>query len=163
MRLYEPSDLEACRNLWRELTQRHRDIYDDPTIGGADPGPAFDEHLTREDLANVWVAERGGEVIGLCGLLIEGYVGEVEPVVVTAAERSRGVGGKLVEKALEEARARKLRFLNVRPVGRNVEAIRFFRRAGFRVLNRVELTIDLTHNILRRRDGVKLHGEQFQY
>ena len=53
--------------------------------------------------------------------------------------------------------------VNVRPVGRNVEAIRFFRRAGFRVLNRVELTIDLTHNILRRRDGVKLHGEQFQY
>jgi N-acetylglutamate synthase-like GNAT family acetyltransferase len=163
VRLYEPPDLAACRNLWRELTQRHRDIYHDPTIGGADPGTAFDDHLAREDLAHVWVAERGGQVIGLCGLLIERDVGEVEPVVVTAAERSRGVGSKLVEKALEEARARKLRFLNVRPVGRNVEAIRFFHRAGFRVLNRVELTVDLAHNIPRRRDGIELHGEQFQY
>ncbi len=35
IRLYEPADLADCRSLWAELTQRHRDIYADPTIGGA--------------------------------------------------------------------------------------------------------------------------------
>jgi hypothetical protein len=33
--------------------------------------------------------------------------------------------------------------LNVRPVGRNLEAIRFFYRAGFELLGRPELFMDL--------------------
>ncbi len=40
-----PSDREACRALWRELTECHRTIYGDPSIGGDDPGLYFDEHL----------------------------------------------------------------------------------------------------------------------
>src|SRR5688572_16327169 len=47
VRGYEPRDLEACRGLWVELTQRHRDIFDAPEIGGDDSGSAFDEHLAK--------------------------------------------------------------------------------------------------------------------
>ncbi len=43
VRAYQREDYEACRELWRELTERHRDIYGDPTIGGAIPGA----HSTR--------------------------------------------------------------------------------------------------------------------
>ena len=45
IRLYKPGDLETCRELWVELTEWHRQIYDSPGIGGADPGKQFDEHL----------------------------------------------------------------------------------------------------------------------
>jgi hypothetical protein len=38
IREYTPADVDACRDLWRALTQRHRDIHGDPSIGGADPG-----------------------------------------------------------------------------------------------------------------------------
>ena len=37
VRGYEARDLEACRGLWVELTQKHRDIFDSPEIGGDDP------------------------------------------------------------------------------------------------------------------------------
>jgi hypothetical protein len=43
IREYMPADLETCRELWPALTQRHRDIYANPSIGGADPGMEFDQ------------------------------------------------------------------------------------------------------------------------
>ena len=45
VRAYESRDLDACRGLWEELTQWHRDLYQNPGIGGDDPGRFFDRHL----------------------------------------------------------------------------------------------------------------------
>lgn len=162
IRPYQPVDLETCRELWRELTQRHRDIYDDQTIGGDDPGPAFDEHLGRKDLVGVWLAERDGEVLGLCGLLVEGDGGEVEPIVVRAAERSKGIGRQLVERAIAEARERGVRFLSVKPVARNIEAIAFFYEAGFGMLGHLDLFMELSRP-MPRRPGITIHGHEFTY
>ena len=39
IRTYESEDRDACRLLWAELTQHHRELYADPTIGGEQPGP----------------------------------------------------------------------------------------------------------------------------
>jgi len=36
-RKYRSSDIEQCRSLWKELTEWHRIIYKDPTIGGENP------------------------------------------------------------------------------------------------------------------------------
>ena len=43
VRAYADADYAACRVLWAELTSHHREIYEDPTIGGADPGAGVDE------------------------------------------------------------------------------------------------------------------------
>ena len=56
IREYRPTDLSAGRDLWRQLTQRHRDIYDDQSIGGDDPGLQFDDYLATDELAGPWVA-----------------------------------------------------------------------------------------------------------
>ena len=45
IRPYGPSDLEACRDLYTQLVEHHREIYDDPSIGGDDPGAGFDDDL----------------------------------------------------------------------------------------------------------------------
>ena len=139
IRPYEERDLAACRELWCELTQRHRDIYDSESIGGDDPGRHFDEHLARKDLAGLWVAERDGAVLGFTGLLRDGSEAEVEPIVVREGERSRGIGRALLRHAESEARSLGATSLNIRPVARNVEAIRLFVAEGFDLLGHVQL------------------------
>lgn len=123
--------------MWVELTSWHRALYARPWIGGDDPGQSFDEHARR---AAVWVAERRGEVVGFAAL--DGD--ELEPVVVTAAHRSGGIGRALVAAVLAEAERRGLDRVRVRPVARNDAAIAFFRACGFDVLARVELQRDVS-------------------
>jgi GNAT superfamily N-acetyltransferase len=163
IRPYRPTDHSACRQLWVELTEHHRDLYDDPGLGGSDPGAAFEEYLTRLDLSGVWVAEHAEDgVVGLVGLLLKGRAGEVEPVVVRQASRGRGIGTELLTHVAEEARRRGLRFLTISPVSRNLSAIRCFHAAGYGVLSAVELTLDLGERGHEWRDGLELHDLRFQ-
>jgi GNAT superfamily N-acetyltransferase len=143
IRPYTPADLESCRALWTDLTQRHRDIYEDPSIGGESPGLYFDRHLARVGADHIWVAEGEGKVLGLVGLIVEDQEAEVEPIVVASGYRSRGIGRALLNAVVLEAEKLGVRFLNVRPVARNAEAIAFFNHAGFRLLGHVELCMEL--------------------
>jgi N-acetylglutamate synthase-like GNAT family acetyltransferase len=164
IREYTDADLEECRELWRHLTQRHRDIYDDPTIGGADPGPYFDEHYLVEDKpVKVWVAERNGELVGLCGLLVQDGEAQLEPIVVTDGERNAGIGSQLAQTAIAEAERLGVSAIVVRPVGRNDKAIRFFHREGFDVLDRVELTKPIRRRPNPPAGTTELHDRTFTH
>lgn len=164
IREYEPSDYAAGRSLWAELTEHHRRIYGDPTIGGDDPGAAFDEYLAAPERVGSWVADQGGRVVGLTGLLDRGRSGEVEPVVVTQSLRSRGLGRLLIDQVVVEATTRGYEYLAIRPVARNVSAIRGFYGAGFRTLGgHVELTMDLAARRHGWLEGASLHGLEFRY
>jgi GNAT superfamily N-acetyltransferase len=163
VRPYRPADHAAGRRLWVELTEQHRTLYDDASFGGADPGAAFEDYLTRLDLSGVWVADhsRAG-VIGLIGLLLNGRYGEIEPVVVDAAHRGRGIGRLLLREVAEEARRRRLAGLTVRPQLRNVEALHCLYAAGYDVVSAVELTLDLRTRQPAWRDGVDLGSLMFR-
>lgn len=145
VRLYEHTDREACRTLWRELTQTHRDLYDDQSIGGEhDPGDFFDEHLETAGADSVWVAELDGRVVGFTSLLRpKEALGELEPIVVAPEVRGSGVGKALALKVIERARELQIRRLDVRPAARNGAAIRFFHDLGFDSLGQLELMIYL--------------------
>jgi GNAT superfamily N-acetyltransferase len=164
VREYAPSDYHACRSLWTELTDHHRRLYGDRTIGGDDPGSGFDEYLETPHRVNSWVAVIDGAVVGLTGLFDHGAGGEVEPVVVTSARRWRGVGQTLIERVAAEAARRGYEYLAVRPVARNVTAIQSFYEAGFRTLGgHIDLTMDLRDRRHGWMEGVKLHGLDFRY
>lgn len=77
IRRYQPEDRAQCRALWRELTEWHRNIYQDPTIGGATPEDHFDEHLAKVGTDRLWVAVCDSRVVGLIGLIIEGNEAEI--------------------------------------------------------------------------------------
>ena len=143
IRPYEDGDLAACRTLWAELTQTHRDLYDDQSFGGDDPGRGFDHYLAEDRPERLWVAEADGGVVGLAGLLVTDDHAELEPIVVADAARGRGTGRALAEAVVAAARDLGFPRVRVRPVGRNTEAIRFFHALGFDVLGRVDLRIDL--------------------
>jgi ribosomal protein S18 acetylase RimI-like enzyme len=84
------------------------------------------------------VAEEAGAVIGclqLCilpGLSSEGaYRGLLEDVRVDSRRRSRGVGEKLVRWAVDEARARGCRLVELLTHHTRLDAQRFYERLGF--------------------------------
>lgn len=164
IRPYTPADLEPCRALWTALTDHHRTLYGDPTIGGAQPGLYFDAHLEHVGAKRLWVADADGTVCGLVGLIVRGEEADIEPIVVSFAHRGRGIGQQLLARARQEAEALQVRFLGVKPVARNVEAMAFFYKAGFQLLGQVELFMDLSFSAERTwEDGVTIHGHTFKY
>src|SRR4051812_31833499 len=90
VRSYRPSDHSAGRRLWSELTLQHNRMYCDPNDDG---GAGFEESLPRLDLSGLWVADHADDgVIGMVGLVMRDRAGGVEPVVVTASHRHKGIG-----------------------------------------------------------------------
>ena len=164
IREHQDGDLESCTQLWRELTQRHRDIYFDQSIGGDDPGVTFENYLKKTNLAGIWVAEQDTLVIGMVGLLVYGNDAEIEPIVIRSDFRSRGVGTLLIEKLKIEAKQRRAGYLSIRPVARNIEAIKCFHRAGFSLLGHIDMFLDLSEEDDQGwQDGVTIHGNTFRY
>ena len=163
VREYEERDRDACRQLWAQLTQWHRDLYDDQSIGGDDPAGWFDRYLEEKQPVAVWVADLDGRVVGFTGALaLEGLRYELEPIVVDAELRGRGIGDALARAVIERARSDRMRGVEVRPVARNSDAIRFFHAHGFDVLGQLELTLDLVRPE-RWRDGERLAGRDFRF
>ena len=164
VRDYADGDYGAGRSLWAELTEYHRAIYGDPSIGGDDPGAGFDDYLATSQRMGSRVAESHGRVVGLTGLFDRGTSGEVEPVVVAEAVRDQGIGRMLISRVVEEARARGYEYLAIRPVARNIAAVRRFHAAGFRALGgHIDLTMDLAARRHEWLTGASLHGLDFDY
>jgi ribosomal protein S18 acetylase RimI-like enzyme len=163
IRAYRPPDHGVCRALWAQLVEGERELYDDPRRGGADPGAGFEEHLTRLDLSGMWVAEAEGRVVGMVGLVIDGRAGRVEPIVVDAAHRHRGIGRALLESVADQARRRELRRLTITPPARNTAAIGCFHAAGYRELTSVTLALDTRTGGPGGGAGIDLHGLRFSY
>ena len=160
VRCYEPGDLEACRALWAELTEWHRRLYDDPTIGGDNPAERFDDHLGEVGPEQVWVAVVDGRDVGMAGMIRGEHSVVHEPVVVEDEFRGTGVGRSLVETVAAAARSQGFPQLRVRPAARNADAIGFFHRLGFSGLGRLELVSDLTGG-RSWRTGQQLAGRDF--
>lgn len=161
IRKYQNNDREACRSLWRELTERHREIYEDPRIGGEHPEDYFDKHLAKVGADNVWVAVLDLIVVGMTGLMMNEGETEIEPLIVSRTHRGKGIGKQLVQTMISEAKARGVKFLNVAPVARNVDTIRFLHKLGFRTLGFVQLFVCFTDSKWER--GPKLFGCQLDY
>ena len=164
IRSYTADDLGACRSLWVELVQRHRDIYDDQSIGGDDPGLEFDKHLDRVGPERIWVATSGKEVIGLVALIQDSEQAEIEPIVVSSQHRDQGIGHELLNYAIEQAKALGVLCLSVKPVARNEEAISFFYGAGFKTLGHIQLFKWLGPSTPGQwKPGPELFGKPFDY
>ena len=164
IRSYESPDLEQCRNLWEELTQHHRDIYEDPSIGGETPGLYFDEHLARVGPGCIWVAIHEAVILGFTGLIIDDKEAEIEPLVVGREYRNQGIGKTLVNHVIKEAKSRGIHYLNVRPVARNLDALSFFHDMGFQTLGHIQLFMDFEDSKKKNwKSGISLFGCSFRY
>jgi len=143
VRIYKPSDLSVCCELYLQLVQWHRQIYHDPTIGEPDPCSGLMNHIREHGGRNLWVAEIEDAIVGLVGLVFKDDEAEVEPLVVAESYRRLGIGSQLLRHVTEIARKAGAKYLNVRPVARNWQAIQCYYAAGFRTLGFIELFQDL--------------------
>jgi GNAT superfamily N-acetyltransferase len=105
----------------------------------ADVGP-YATALREIDGAGgaVLVAERGGEVIGVCQLIVfrhlqagGGLCAEIESVHVHPDHRGSGVGTSLVREAVARARALGCYRVQLTSNARREDAHRFYERLGF--------------------------------
>jgi GNAT superfamily N-acetyltransferase len=163
IRPYEPADLDACRALYSQLVEHHREIYDDASIGGDDPGAGFDAYLALPERVITWVAVDNHDIVGLSGLLWNDGESTVEPVVVDRDRRHAGVGRRLLETAIEESRRRGASDVNIKPVARNASAIRVFHELGFHTLGHLQMFMSLDRSHDYWRDGIELHERRFDY
>lgn len=162
IRPFEEQDASSCRALWAELTRSHRALYDDPTIGGDDPGSGFDAYLGEFPCARKWIAERGASVVGFVGLIVRGRHGEIEPIVVSFDARGQGIGRSLARTAVDAARAEGVDQLKASPVARNSHAIDFFHSLGFTALGHVDLVMDFRHPEEYWQPGERIAGRNFR-
>jgi N-acetylglutamate synthase-like GNAT family acetyltransferase len=147
IRAYRPSDHNSCRRLWAELNEHRSSLYGEQV---SDTGAGFEEYLTQLNLSGIWVAEHAEEgVAGFLGLMLDGRAGEVDPVIVTASMRGRGIGQALLAKVADEASRRGLSRLTVSPTVRDVYALRALHTAGFATVASVTLAYDLSGSATR--------------
>lgn len=144
------------------MTEWHREIYQDPTIGGEHPEDYFDKHLAKVGPSNLWVAVNGSQAVGLAGLIVSENEAEVEPLIVSKRYRRKGIGKQLINTVIQEAHKKKVRFLSIKPVARNQKAIEYMYKQGFKNLGCIEMFIDLP-NLYKWKPGPRIHGCKFNY
>ena len=111
--------------------------------GGEDPDHLAPYQAALAEIAatpgsEVLVAELDGAVVGVCQLITfrhlqerGGLCAEIESVHVDAALRSRGIGGRLVEAAVERARQAGCYRVQLTSNKARTAAHRFYDRLGF--------------------------------
>ncbi|ADC90171.1 GCN5-related N-acetyltransferase [Thermocrinis albus DSM 14484] len=120
---------------------------------------AYLNWLMRRDVAGIFVAKYNGEYIGFVAAdgnwfsKREGkVVGAIHELVVLPQYRGKGVGKRLVEKALEYFRSRGLDTAELWVGDENYQAKNFYRSLGFLEKDRFNYWIRMTKSL---KDGEK--------
>lgn len=146
-------DVSALGPLGAQLVREHHDYDPSRFIAATDAtAHAYARFLRAErERADVLllVAVEHATVLGYVYAAVEGNdymslrgpAGVVHDVVVVAARRRQGIGGRLLEAALSGLRARGVPRVVLATAERNVGAQRLFARRGFR-RTMIEMTWD---------------------
>jgi len=100
-------------------------------------------------------------VVGIVELVFKREEAEIEPLIVCKGYRRKGIGTKLIETAVSEARKKGVKFLHIKPVARNVNAIKFLYKQGFQNLGHIDLFMDFSNHSWK--SGLEIFGGKFDY
>lgn len=91
------------------------------------------ERETERFKGSFFVAEEGSRVTGFSSLSFPYWnqIGLIFHLIVVEAERSKGIGGALIDEIIQEAIQERLRFVTVRTPSWNSRALAFYKRKGF--------------------------------
>jgi GNAT superfamily N-acetyltransferase len=116
----------------------------DDAIGAGREGPADEAYYAAFDLIaadqrnQLLVAEAGGRIVGtlqltlIPGLSRHGMLrAQIEGVRVSSDQRGQGLGGRMIERAIEVARGQGCGLVQLTSDKRRPDAIRFYESLGF--------------------------------
>jgi ribosomal protein S18 acetylase RimI-like enzyme len=138
------------RTLTREDLPRLRQFWIEHWAG--------EEMITRgrvyrpEQLEGI-VIEEGGEWLGLLTFFIDGD--ECEVTSLDSLREGQGIGSKLLEKVIEEARTRGCRRLFLITTNDNLNALGFYQKRGLRI---VAVYPGAVNESRKRKPGIPLVG-----
>ena len=163
VREYDVKDFPALCDLVAEFFSYHR------RLNGRGPLPP-DEAATLiprdmlQESSYLLVAEptQGGNIVGFCRIELHEGAYFLRELGVASSWRIRGVGTALLREAETyiESKGKTNLYLSVVP--RNIEAVRFFVRRGYDVINTIELRTNVTEDRVQRSPTMFL-GLQFRY
>jgi ribosomal protein S18 acetylase RimI-like enzyme len=90
-------------------------------------------NVYRPEQLEGFVVEDGNEWIGLLTFFIQD--GECEVTSLDSLREGQGIGSKLIDQAIEEARTRNCRRLFLITSNDNLNALGFYQRRGFEIAN----------------------------
>jgi putative acetyltransferase len=120
------------RAVFREFNiHRPGTVYFDPTTDDL-------FHLFRTQGSEYWIAEENGTILGGCGVyptqgLPEGCA-ELVKFYLSASQRGKGIGWKLMEKVFDSAKRMGYRQLYLESLPELSKAISLYERAGFKFI-----------------------------
>lgn len=120
------------RKVFREFgIDRPGTVYTDPTTDDL-------YTLFRKPGSEYWIAEENSRIIGGCGIyptpnLPEGCC-ELVKLYLDAAQRGKGIGRMLMEKAFESAREHGFRQIYLESMPELSKAISLYEKSGFRFI-----------------------------
>lgn len=129
IRKYKQGDKEQLVKLLKEV------FPNDPPHN--EPSKVLDEKLKVDDL--IFVAEKGGKLIGTVMAGYDGRRGWLYSVAVNNSSRRRGVGKALVEHAISALRNMGCIKVNLQIRSTNTEVIGFYTSIGFSAEERVSM------------------------
>jgi ribosomal protein S18 acetylase RimI-like enzyme len=142
--------MSALRRLTRDDLPRLRQFWIDHW-GGEEMisrGKTY-----RPEQLEGFVVEDGNEWIGLLTFVIDGN--ECEVTSLDSLREGQGIGSILMEKAIEEARARNCMRLFLITTNDNLNALGFYQRRGFEIVTVYRGAINESR---KRKPGIPLIG-----
>jgi dTDP-4-amino-4,6-dideoxy-D-galactose acyltransferase len=133
VRLFEEPDLEALKVIARQSHSDSRFYFDGgfPKERCEALFESWIERSCRGWAQAVFVAELEGAAAGYCTCHIEGDVGSIGLVALSAHAQGRSLGRHLVAAAVSYARQQGISELKVVTQGRNIRAQQLYQRCGF--------------------------------
>lgn len=129
----EERDLDAMVELLRHLFEQEVEFCPDAKRQRV----ALTQLVTSPELGSILVAKEAGRCIGMVSLLFTistaegGSAAWLEDMVVLPEYRGVGVGGKLLDAAIEDCRQRGIHRITLLTDHANDGAQRFYRQHGF--------------------------------
>ncbi len=133
IRLIEKIDNAALANVVRTVLKEFK--IDLPGTAYTDPTTDDIFKLFQKPGSQYWVAEEDGRILGGCGIfategLPEGC-GEMVKLYLLADARGRGIGKKLMQKSLEEAKNAGYKKIYIETMPELERSIQIYEKAGF--------------------------------
>lgn len=95
--------------------------------------PSAELILSYIQQSHTFVAEKAGSIVGVLVLQPQGQMAEIRNVAVDAPHQGQGIGRKLVEFAIAQARQQSIKQLLVCTGNSSLPALALYLRCGFKV------------------------------